>query len=144
MVGTYNVHWKLFDNHLQNMQNIQSDLFFPIFVLFFCCCNIDKNLLIVLVDRNIYIRIYLTPIWHLRDKIWKYSIVSFLAYFFGEEILIKKNLLIVLVHQNNTSITTWEIIFDAHLTFKAAEGQNIEKYSFLSFYVIADVNTLHH
>lgn len=53
----------------------------------------------------------------------------------------KKNLLIVLVHQNNT---TWEIIFDAHLTFKAAEGQNIEKYSFLSFYVIADVNTLHH
>lgn len=128
MVGTYNVHWKLFDNHLQNMQNIQSDLFCPIFVLFFCCCNIDKNLLIVLVDRNIYIRIYLTPIWHLRDKIWKYSIMSFLAYFFGEEILIKKNLLIVLVHQNNT---TWEIIFDAHLTFKAAEGQNIEKYFIL-------------
>ena len=47
-----NLLWKLFDTHFQNMQNIQSGRFYPIFVLFFVVEILTKNLLILLVDEN--------------------------------------------------------------------------------------------
>jgi hypothetical protein len=95
--------------------------------------------LIVIVDGNIHRNLFDN---HLAFKGQNMKIfnLSFLVYFFLGGNLIKK----MFFYCAGWSKHTWEIIFDTHLTFQAAKGQNIENIHSCRFFVIADVNTLRH